>query len=141
MGNVELRMMNDEREEMGSEGKKYDLEERLVAYAAAIIALTEVLPNSRSGNHVAAQLLRSGTSPAPNYGEAEAAESRKDFLHKMGICLKELRESRVWLQIIERRALLTESDLVVALRETDELIRIFNASIVTARKNGSKELL
>ena len=134
-------MLNDEREEMGSEGKKYDLEERLVAYAASIIALTEVLPNSRSGNHIAAQLLRSGTSPAPNYGEAEAAESRKDFLHKMGICLKELRESRVWLQIIERRALLNESDLASALRETDELIRIFNASIVTARNNGSKELL
>jgi len=119
--------------------KKYDLEDRLVEFASSVISLTESLPQSRAGSHIAAQLLRSGTSPAPNYGEAEAAESRKDFLHKMGICLKELRESRVWLRIIARRSLLNEEELTSVLSETEELIRIFKASIMTARKNGSHE--
>ena len=117
--------------------REYDLEERLVAYAADIIALTESLPDTRAGNHIAAQLLRSGTSPAPNYGEAEAAESKKDFVHKMGICLKELRESRIWLCIIARRRLLGGDELAPILGETEELIRIFKASIATARRNGS----
>src|SRR5450759_4013166 len=110
-------MSNDERE--------YDLEDRLVAYAAVVIALTESLPNSRAGNHIAAQLLRSGTASAPNYGEAEASESRKDFLHKMGICLKELRESRIWLRIVAIRALLNQAAVTPVLSETEELIRIF----------------
>ena len=74
--------------------QKYDLEERLLEYAAVIVRLVEKLPNTRAGNHIAGQLLRSGTSPLPNHGEAEAAESRGDFIHKMGICHKELRESR-----------------------------------------------
>jgi four helix bundle protein len=118
--------------------KKYDLEERLIGYASGVIALTESLPNSRAGNHIAAQLLRSGTAPASNYGEAEAAESRKDFLHKMGICLKELRESRIWIRIIAARALVKATSLHPLAEETDELIRIFKASITTARKNASR---
>ena len=122
--------MNDNRE--------YDLEERLVTYSALVIALTETLPSSRVGNHSAAQLLRSGTASAPNYGEAEAAESRKDFLHKMGICLKELRESRIWLRILAHLSLLNQSELAPVLSETEELIRIFKASIATAKRNGSK---
>ena len=119
--------------------REYDLEDRLVAYAADVIALTASLPLSRAGNHIAAQLLRSGTDPAPNYGEAEAAESKKDFIHKMGICLKELRESRIWLRIIARRRLLGEAELASILSETEELIRIFKASIVTAKRNGSSD--
>ena len=122
---------------MPSAENKYNLEDRLVAYAVQVIALTESLPATRAGNHIATQLLRSGTSSAPNYGEAEAAESRKDFLHKMGICLKELRESRIWLRIIIRRALLSEKELTPVLCETEELIRIFNASIVTAKRNDT----
>lgn len=120
-----------------NEERIFDLDERLVAYAAQVIALTETLPATRAGNHIAAQLLRSGTSAAPNYGEAEAAESRKDFLHKMGICLKELRESHIWLRIIIRRSLLSENELAPLLSETEELIRIFKASIKTAKRNDS----
>src|SRR5262249_29523052 len=71
----------------------YDLEERRLGFAANIIELTESLPNTRAGNHVAGQLLRCGTSSLSNHGEVEAAESRRDFLHKLRICLKELRET------------------------------------------------
>lgn len=122
---------------MGCDKRTYDLSDRLVSYAAAVIALAESLPDSRAGSHIAGQLLRSGTSPAPNYGEAEAAESRKDFLHKMGVCLKELRESRVWLRIIARREMLSQTQVHPLLVETEELIRIFGASITTARRNAS----
>jgi len=71
--------------------KPQELEERLVQFAVRIIAVVEELPDSKVGKHIGGQLIRSGTSPAPNYGEAQAAESRKDFIHKMKICLKELR--------------------------------------------------
>lgn len=116
---------------------RYDLEERLLDYAALIVRLVEKLPNTRAGNHVAGQLLRSGTSSLPNHGEAEAAESRKDFIHKIGVCHKELRESRRWLRLIQRVPLLADAaELGQALQETDELVRIFAASIRTARANA-----
>ena len=118
--------------------QKYDLEDRLVDYASSVVELTEALPNTRAGNHFAGQLLRSGTSPAPNYGEAQAAESRRDFVHKLGICLKELRESRIWLRIVQRRTLLKASVVEPVLRETEELIRIFKTSIATAKRNETK---
>ena len=118
--------------------EKYDLEERLLEYAAMIVRLVERMPDTRAGNHVAGQLLRSGTSSLPNHGEAEAAESRNDFIHKLGVCHKELRESRRWLRLIQRIPLLTDSkELEKALRETDELVRIFAASIRTARANAN----
>lgn len=123
---------------MNRTGRVYDLSDRLVSFAADVIALVESLPDSRAANHIAGQLLRSGTSPAPNYGEAEAAESKKDFLHKMGVCLKELRESRVWPRIIALRELLDMSQIRPLLVETDELIRIFGASITTARRNATE---
>ena len=82
-----------------------DLENRLIDFAVQIINVIEALPNTKAGNHIAGQLVRSGTSPAPNYGEAQSAESRKDFIHKMKIALKELRESLIWLRIIERKPL------------------------------------
>jgi four helix bundle protein len=114
-------------------GKKYDLEERLLDYAAEIIRLADRLPKTRTGNHVAGQLLRSGTSPLPNHGEAQAAESTNDFIHKLRICLKELRESYRWLRLIARAKLYRDNDdLAKVLNETDELIRIFVASIRTA---------
>ena len=97
--------------------------------------LTEQLPNTRAGNHVAGQLLRSGTSPMPNHGEAQAAESAADFIHKMTICLKELRESYRWLLLVRRVPLTgNAADVESILHETDELIRIFVKSIHTARK-------
>jgi len=111
----------------------YDLEERLLEYAAQIIRLAESLPQTRSGNHVAGQLLRSGTSALPNHGEAQAAESRNDFIHKLSICLKELKESRRWLRLIQRVPLVNSPHLLApALEETEQLIRIFAASIRTA---------
>ena len=116
--------------------QKYDLEERLLDYAATIIKLVDTLPRTRPGNHVAGQLLRSGTSPLPNHGEAQAAESRKDFVHKMRICLKELRESHRWLRLVVRVPLVKDIDLAQPLLdETDELIRIFVASIRTAENH------
>ena len=116
--------------------KKYDLEERLLEYSIKIIKIIEQLPNTRAGNHIAGQLLRSGTSPYPNHGEAQAAESSKDFIHKMRICLKELRESERWLKLIQRVPLLNKAELLnVILKETEELIKIFVSSIKTAGKN------
>jgi len=118
-----------------SNGRKqpYDLEERLLEYAARICRLTAKMSRSRAGNHVAKQLLRSGTSPLPNHGEAQAAESREDFLHKMRICLKELRETKRWLLLAQRAPLVKSPTLLdPILQETEELIRIFVASIRTA---------
>jgi four helix bundle protein len=115
---------------------KYDLEERLLEYAAAIIRLVEELPDTRAGNHVAAQLLRSGTSALPNHGEAQAAESARDFVHKMRICLKELRESQRWLRLIEQVPLCPRGRTAPLMQETDELVRIFVASIKTATSNA-----
>ena len=112
----------------------YDLEERLLEYSARIIRLVERLPNTRAGNHVAGQLLRSGTSPLPNHGEAQAAESANDFVHKLKICLKELRESYRWLLLIQRVPLLRPRLVDPLVQETDELIRIFVHSIQTAEQ-------
>ena len=84
--------------------RRFDLEERLLEFASAVIDLSEKLPNARAGNHVAGQMLRSGTSPYPNHGEAEDAESRDDFIHKLKICLKELRETRRWARLVRRKA-------------------------------------
>ncbi len=118
---------------------QYDLEDRLLDYAASIIEVAESLAATRAGNHIAGQLLRSGTSPLPNHGEAQAAESRNDFIHKMSICLKELRETRRWLKLILRSGMISPAERVSqSLRETEDLIRIFAASIRTARQNSSR---
>jgi four helix bundle protein len=118
-------------------GRKYDLEERLLEFASTIIDLSEKLPASRAGNHVAGQILRSGTSPYPNHGEAEASESRDDFIHKLKVCLKELRETRRWARLIHRKAWAdNDSTLIFILSECDELIRIFFSSIQTAQRNA-----
>ncbi len=115
--------------------QKYDLEERLLGFSVRIIKLVEHLPNTRTGNHVAGQLLRSGTSPYPNHGEAQTAESRKDFIHKLRISLKELREAHRWLRLIEKVPLLKDPKLLKELLlETEELIKIFVTSIKTAEK-------
>ena len=115
--------------------RNYDLEERLLEYSVRIIKIVEQLPNTRAGNHVAGQLLRSGTSPYPNHGEAQAAESSKDFIHKMRICLKELRESERWLKLIQRVPLVKPPERMNhILQETEELIKIFVSSIRTADK-------
>ncbi|MBA2432072.1 MAG: four helix bundle protein [Chthoniobacterales bacterium] len=127
-------------ESLRVEERVYDLEELLLEFAAAVIRLVRELPKDREANHVAGQLLRSGTSPLPNHGEAEAAESPTDFIHKLKICLKELRETRRWLLLILRVPLLSRSTATDALlQETDELTRIFVASIRTATKRTSNK--
>jgi four helix bundle protein len=120
---------------MKKQNNKYDLEERLLSYTVLILRIVEKLPKTRTGNHIAGQLLRSGTSPYPNHGEAQAAESKNDFIHKMSICLKELRETKRWLKLIERARLLKndDKDLNDGLIETEELIKIFYKSIRTAK--------
>jgi four helix bundle protein len=111
-------------------------------FAVRVLDVVESLPNSRTGNHVAGQLIRSGTSPAPNYGEAQSAESRKDFIHKMKIALKELRETLVWLRIIERKPLAESLDkLVLLIKNNNELISIFVTRIVTAQENLKKAII
>jgi four helix bundle protein len=120
----------------GGSAKKYDLEERLLEVAAAVIDVSESLPSTRAGNHISGQILRAGTSPYGNHGEAQAPESAEDFIHKMKICLKELRETHRWARLIDRkRWLLKNPPLTFVLREGDELIRIFKKSIQTAEAN------
>jgi four helix bundle protein len=117
----------------------FDLEDRLLDFSSRIIRLVDALPNTRAANHVAGQLLRCGTSPYGNHGEVEAAESRRDFIHKLRICLKELKESRRWLRLLQKAALIPEQKMVAILGETEELIKIFFASVRTAEKNSEKD--
>ena len=114
---------------------KYDLEERLLDYGADIIRLVERIPRTPAGSHVAGQLLRSATSPLANHGEAQAAESLDDFIHKLKLSLKELKESRRWIKLIQRVPLIKPlSQFDDLLTETEELIRIFASSIQTTQK-------
>ena len=120
--------------------KEFDLEERLIDFAVRIIKLAEKLPNTYIGNHVKGQVLRSGTSPASNYGEAQSAESRADFIHKIKLSLKELKETRVWLKIIVKAELIKPvSKVIPLLEENEELISILFTSIETAKKNLKKQ--
>jgi len=115
---------------------KYDLEERLLTFAVRIIAVTESMKRTRAGSHMADQLLRSGTAPYGQQAEAEGAESRADFIHKLSICYKELRETRRWLRLIQRAGLVVDPrrlDELVA--ESEELGKIFAASVRTAQRN------
>jgi len=119
-----------------SKDREFDLEERLIDFGVRIIKLTEALAHTRSGNHIRGQILRSGTSPAPNYAEAQSAESRSDFVHKIKIALKELRETKVWLRMIGKAGLVdSSSKLEPLIAENDELISILVASVKTATKN------
>src|SRR5436309_9881938 len=123
-------------------GRHYDLEDRLLDFAVSVVELTESFPSTRAGNHVAGQLLRCGTSPLSNHGEAQASESRNDFIHKFSICLKELKESRRWFRLAKRVPLIkapTEFDPL--LEETEALIKIFATSIRTAQRNANDSSL
>ncbi len=116
--------------------KKFELEERLIDFSVLIIEIVNELPNTKVGNHLAGQLVRSGTSPALNYGEAQSGESRKDFIHKIKIVLKELRETFICLKIIDKTHLLgMNNKLQKVLKENDELIAIFVKSVETAQQN------
>lgn len=113
----------------------FDLEDRLIDFALMMDNIVENLPDTRLGKHLAGQLVRSGTSTALNYGEAQAAESPNDFIHKMKVILKELRETRVCLKIIRRKPLLPPQSIEKEIQENNELIAIFLKSIETAKKN------
>ena len=119
--------------------RKFDLEDRLIDFAIAISEIVEILPNTRFGNQIAGQLVRSGTSPALNYGEAMSSESTNDFVHKLKIILKELRESFVCLKIIKRKPLIKPHENIdPTYNENNELIAIFVKSIQTAKTNQIK---
>lgn len=122
------------------EKRKYDLEERLINFAVVVIAHVETMPNTKAANHLAGQLLRSGTSPALNYGEAQSSESRNDFIHKIKIVLKELRETLVCLKIIYKAKLITENQEVLSLmKEANELVAIFAKSAKTSAENSKNK--
>jgi four helix bundle protein len=126
-----------EKEVAGNQAKltAEELEERLVDFAVRIIKLVANLPKTPAGKHIAGQILRSGTSPAPNYGEARGAESHADFIHKYGVVLKELNETFIWLRIIKRSELLKPELMTDLLDENQQLCRIFTSSLKTARSN------
>jgi four helix bundle protein len=119
--------------------REYNLQDRLVDYAVRIIKLSEALPETKAGKHVSTQILRSGTSPAPNYGEAQSAESTADFVHKLKVALKELRETEIWLKIIAKAKMIKSASLIAPLlQETDELIAILFTSVETAKKSRAR---
>lgn len=118
--------------------RSYDLEDRLIVFAGQIIDTVEKLPLTLAYKHLAGQLVRSGTAPALNYAEAVAAESRADFIHKMSITLKELRETRVCLRILQQRILTTHPELAERLNECEQLVFIISKSIKTAKANRDK---
>ena len=118
------------------EQKKFDLQERLIDFSSAIMEISESLHSTFASKHIGGQLLRSGTSPALNYGEAQSAESPADFVHKMKVCLKELRETLIGLKIISKKPLTNNLEIVnKSSVECNELISIFVKSIQTANKN------
>jgi four helix bundle protein len=117
---------------------KYDLEERLINYSVLILDIVDAMPDNKGANHLANQIVRSGTAPPLMYGEAQSSESRKDFIHKMRLPLKELRETNNNLKIIDRKKYLGNANdkVCIALKESHELISIFVKSIGTAIDNS-----
>jgi four helix bundle protein len=118
---------------IGGQSRADKLEERLIDFAVRVVNLSASLPKTPAGKHIAGQILRSGTSPAPNYGEARGAESHADFIHKLRIVLKELNETSIWLRVIERSQMLRKELMVDIVGENKELCRIFATSLRTAR--------
>lgn len=117
--------------------RKYDLNERLVDYAVMIIKLYDKVRKSQAGQYLSDHLMRAGISPCLHYGEAQGAESRKDFIHKFGILIKELRESLNAMKVIHKANLVDDFDFLESvIKECIELISIFNKSIETAKKNS-----
>ncbi len=113
-----------------------ELEDRLILYAGAVLSLKRFIKSNYEGDHLAKQLIRSGTSVALNFGEVQGAETTKDFIHKQGIVVKELRETYINLRIIELNDLCNNRALLLkVLDESDQLIRIFTKSIQTSKRN------
>lgn len=122
------------------EKRNFDLEDRFVDFTCRMIDVVEALPNTRAGNYIAGQLIRSCHSPTFNYGEVQGAESRSDFIHKMGVVLKELKECRTALKIILKKEMIKPiSKLDGIFKETEELTAIVAKSIGTATNNRNKK--
>ena len=120
---------------MGKRRKDEELADRLLDFSVRIIESCSKLPRNSAGNHVSRQLLKAGTAPGANYEEARGADSKADFIHKLGIVLKELKESRYWLSVVHRASLL-KAEIVMPLHdECEELIAIIAKSIFTAKKS------
>ena len=124
--------MKQKSNSLDSTSRADELEERLIEFAVRVIRLCASLPKTPAGKHISGQILRSGTSPAPNYAEARGAESQADLIHKLRIVLKELNETSVWLRVINRSGLLRKELIVDIVSENRELCRIFSASLRTA---------
>ena len=138
MMNIEYRIKNPKKGNNMTK-RNFDLENRLIDFAIRISEVVESLPKTKLANQVGNQMIKSGTSPALNYGEAQSAESLNDFIHKMKVILKELRETYICLKIVIRKPLITPiSKLDDILQETNELISIFVKSIETATKNRAR---
>jgi four helix bundle protein len=131
---MKWRMVNDKKFSALPYSQADELEDRLIDFAVRIVRLSANLPKTSAGRHIAGQIMRSGTSPAPNYGEARGAESNADFVHKLRVVLKELNETSIWLRIIVRSELL-RGDLIRDInQENTELCRIFAATLKTTRE-------
>ena len=114
---------------------KEELSDRLLDFAARCGKVTDTLDNTRLARHISSQFVRSATSPAANYEEACAAESVRDFVHKLSIVLKELRESRIWIRLIQKANLLKKERMADLEDESTQLCNIIGKSIVTAKQN------
>lgn len=130
--------MNERRVDTETESRADILQDRFIAFSVQIIRLCGMLPKNPAGGHVSRQLMRSGTSPAPNYGEARGAESHADFVHKLGIVLKELNETSIWLKVILRSEMIRSDCAQEALDECTQLSRIMVTSIRTARTKSAR---
>lgn len=129
---IEVDKSNDNRKQ-----ERQDLEERLIQFGILIIRTSEGMPRTSAGVHLSGQMLRSGTSPALNYAEAKAAESHRDFTHKIKIVLKELRETWVNLRMTDGAAIHPDKAIVsAALAESHELVAIFTQSVKTAERKS-----
>ena len=126
---------------MVSNSKSNTLEGRLVQFAVDIVKVVGQLPQNPQAKHIGNQILRSGTAAAPNYGEARAAESRADFVHKLKICLKELNETGIWLRILQRSVAVNPDFVSRLVAENTELCKILVASVQTARRNDSAKIM
>jgi four helix bundle protein len=120
------------------EKKNFDLEDRLVDFACKCLDVCELLPGTKAGQNLEYQLSKSSTATALIYGEAQAAESRADFLHKMRMVLKEIKETRINLKIIKRKPVLVHQKVDIAFKESNELMAIFITSVETAKENDIK---
>jgi len=116
-----------------------DLDERLLTYGARVIKLVESLPRTLAGRRIGDQLLRSATSAGANYEEARGAESRSDFVHKMQVALKELRESHYWLRLLMKAEILPVDRLADLLDEATQLRAILSKSVATTKGKAKVE--